>query len=118
MRNALKDFLAVVLFGSFCLFSDMSHAASSEKIVPPADNYQAVDSQFCKDLMFDVDKIVRGRASGINKDKLHALVNKSVKELGEERASDLNVMIEEAYHQKDEAALIEWAYSKLKDCGI
>ena len=113
-----RECLAVVLFGSFCLFADVAHPASSQNIVPHVDNYKPVDSQFCKDRMFDVEKIVRGRASGINKDKLHDLVNKSVNELGEERASDINVMIEEAYHQKDEDALLDWAYGKLKDCGI
>lgn len=44
--TSLKEFLAILLFGGFCLFADMSHSASSERLLREVQcNHQANGAQ-------------------------------------------------------------------------
>jgi len=106
----LKTLLAIALIGGACLAADFSRA----------DEPRMIDLQTCKDLVFDVNKVANARANDYPKEELHAIVEHSVTNGNIEgaRASDINVMIEEAYATKDKAALLEWMKAKVAPCVI
>src|SRR6185295_3908250 len=77
--------------------------ASSEKIL---------EEQFCKDRLYDINKIVGALERRIPQQYAEK-VAKNSPELSPDRLAMILLMIDEAYHSTN---LIEWMKSRAKDC--
>lgn len=104
MKQWIKDFLAVVLFGSFCLFSDMARPASGQGVAED----QTAKVEKCKQILKDELHIGVALGQGKSADHLKLDAMQVRGKLGEERYAHVLELIDQANVEYLQGKLSKW----------